>query len=390
MLPLKLALRNLLGAGIRSWLNIFVLSLAYVAIIWHQGMLEGWNRQARQDTIQWEIGGGQIRHIQYDPYDPFTLDSANAPLPGSFREAVSRSEMVPVLVWPGTAYFNGNMLGVLLKGIPAGQKIVALPTDSLRSDTELPAVILGQQMASLLGVTEGDFITLRWRNRFGAMDARDFRVAFIFATQVPTVDAGQIWLDLDTLYGMLGAEKIATYLVCRPGYTVTELPPGWLFYSPDALLSDLDEIIRQKSVGGMVFYGLLLALAFLAIFDTQVLNIFRRRKEIGTLIALGMPRSMVIFQFTLEGALHAILAALLAAVYGIPLLAWQAKMGIAMPKGSQNYGLAIGERIFPYYSVGLVVLTVFLVCVTAFLVSYLPARKISGIQPTEALRGRVR
>ena len=32
-------------------------------------------------------------------------------------------------------------------------------------------------------------------------------------------------------------------------------------------------------------YGLLLNIALLAIFDTQVLSIFRRQKEIGTYIA---------------------------------------------------------------------------------------------------------
>ena len=48
MLIFKLAYRNLAGAGLRTWLNAFVLSLAYVIIIWHSGILEGWNREARR------------------------------------------------------------------------------------------------------------------------------------------------------------------------------------------------------------------------------------------------------------------------------------------------------------------------------------------------------
>ena len=33
MLIIKLAFRNIVGAGLRTWLNVFVLSLAFVIII---------------------------------------------------------------------------------------------------------------------------------------------------------------------------------------------------------------------------------------------------------------------------------------------------------------------------------------------------------------------
>ena len=42
MIAPKLAYRNLMGAKLRTWLNIIVLSMAYVIIIWQQGFLDGW------------------------------------------------------------------------------------------------------------------------------------------------------------------------------------------------------------------------------------------------------------------------------------------------------------------------------------------------------------
>ena len=98
----------------------------------------------------------------------------------------------------------------------------------------------------------------------------------------------------------------------------------------------------MKSSGGIVLYIILMSLAMLAIFDTQVLSIFRRQKEIGTYIALGMTRSQVVGLFTLEGSLNSVLAALLAAVYGIPLLALQAAKGISFAGTGKSYGLVIG------------------------------------------------
>jgi ABC-type antimicrobial peptide transport system permease subunit len=127
----------------------------------------------------------------------------------------------------------------------------------------------------------------------------------------------------------------------------------------------------------------------LAIFDTQVLSIFRRQKEIGTYIALGMTRSQVVGLFTIEGSLNSLLAALLAAVYGIPLLALQASRGLSFVGASKDYGLVVADKIFPVYSIGLVATTIILIMITTTIVSYLPSRKIAKMKPTEALRGKL-
>jgi ABC-type lipoprotein release transport system permease subunit len=149
-------------------------------------------------------------------------------------------------------------------------------------------------------------------------------------------------------------------------------------------------MIKMKNVGGYVMFFFLLALALVAIFDTQVLSIFRRQKEIGTHVALGMTQGQVIKLFTIEGAMHAVLAAVLGAIYGIPLLAWQAKAGYSMPIDStQEFGMAIAEKIYPVYSIGLIITTILIIFIVTTIVSYLPTRRISKLKPTDAIRGKM-
>jgi len=155
------------------------------------------------------------------------------------------------------------------------------------------------------------------------------------------------------------------------------------------LLVEFDRIIKQKTLGGIILYIILLSLAMLAIFDTQVLSIFRRQKEIGTHMALGMTRGQVVRLFTLEGSMHAVLAVGVAAIYGIPFLYLQAVHGFSIPLASGDYGLAIAERIFPVYGLGLIIGTILLVFLTATIVSFLPARKIARMRPTDAIRGKI-
>jgi putative ABC transport system permease protein len=59
VLILKLALRNILGAGLRTWLSVLALSLAYVAIITLQGLYDGMNDRAEQASIEAFYGDGQ-------------------------------------------------------------------------------------------------------------------------------------------------------------------------------------------------------------------------------------------------------------------------------------------------------------------------------------------
>jgi putative ABC transport system permease protein len=389
MMATKLALRNLLGAGLRTWLNVIVLSFCFLVIIWHKGFLDAWDRQAKTDMISWEIGGGQYWEKHYDPYDPFTLTDSHALVPGEFSGMISRDEITPLLVTQGTLYPSGRMQSILIRGIEPSQQILSIPSHLLDSAyTELPALI-GTSMATSTRLKKGDLVTLRWRDKNGAFDATEIKIAGIFKTNVPTVDGGQIWIPLERLRQMMLVPDEATLLVVKQPDQVRPEVSGWDFKNRAFLLEDIDKIIKTKTAGGAIVWGILLLLAMLAVFDTQVLSIFRRQKEIGTYIALGMTRGQVVSLFTAEGAFHSVLAALLGAVYGIPLLALQASKGMALPGNSKDFGIAMADRIYPVYSVGLIVTTVVVIMITTTLVSYWPSRKISKMKPTDALRGKI-
>ena len=384
----KLAARNLLGAGRRTWLNVIVLSFSFIVIIWHKGILDGWDRQARNDMINWEIGSGQFWQSSYDPYDPFSLTEAHSTIPSEFDTIVKNGHMAVILVTQGTLYPSGRIRSILIKGINPEQKVIRIPSSLFNNQKEGIPAIIGKKMATENGIRVGDAITLRWRDIHGTFDANEIKVVSIFDSNVPEIDAGQIWIPLPALQKMLNMSGEATILVSKSAEVSKIVPSGWKFKSSENLLQSITDIIKMKSAGGYVLYIILLSLAMLAIFDTQVLSIFRRQKEIGTYIALGMTRVQVVGLFTLEGSLVSVLASLLAAIYGIPLLALQASRGMSL-QGASDYGVALADKIFPFYSLGLILTTLILIIVTTTIVSFLPSRRIAKMNPTEALRGKL-
>jgi len=254
-------------------------------------------------------------------------------------------------------------------------------------ETESDLAIIGKRMASSTKLKEGDKLLIRWRDKNGTYDAREITITAIFSCDVPTVDKGQIYLSLKVLQEMMEMPNEATYLVAGKSFETKTLA-NWEFKDLKFLLSDFDKIIKAKKAGASIMEGFLLIIALIAIFDTQVLSIFRRQKEIGTYIALGMTRSQVVGIFTTEGAAHSILATLLGALYGIPLFLILNKVGISFGVG-MDMDVAMAETIYPYYSIRLIISTILLVVVSATIVSYLPSRKISRMKPTDALKGKL-
>ena len=389
MLAFKLALKNLIGAGLRTWLNVFVLSLALVMIVFQSGIIHGWDVQAKIDMTEWEVGGGEYWHNLYDPYDPLTLNDGHGTLSPELQQLYMDGQAVPVLVTQASVYPEGRLRNILLKGIDPSQNIVKLPSSMMKGDSSVINVLIGTRMANATKLNKNDLVTIRWRDASGTFDATEIKIAGIFHTNVPSIDNNQIWIPLDRLQKMTGLDSNATYIILKQGITSTPTVPGWIYKGHDVLLSEIDDIIKAKNIGGRVIFIILLSLALLAVFDTQVLSIFRREKEIGTYIALGMTRWQVVRLFTIEGAMHSIFSVVAGAIWGTPLLYLVAKYGFAMPKATEGYGLTIAEKIFPVYSLGTIITMTIIVMVTTTIVSYIPSRKIAGMKPTEALRGKV-
>ena len=385
----RLALKNLLGAGLRTWLNVLVLSFAFVAIIWTQGLYIGINDQAEQAKIEAEYAGGQYWHDKYDPFDLLSLQDAHGIIPLSLQQMIEKKQATPILMVQGAIYPNGRIQSVLIKGIDPRQTLISLPSQFLQGEREELPALIGSRMAENSGLKVGDLVTIRWRDAQGTFDARDVLIVQIMKTSVQSIDLGQIWVPLSDLQDLAQMENEATIaILARNTEAVPEIP-GWGFKNLDFLLRDIKELVQSKTVGASIMYVMLLLLAMLAIFNTQVLSIFRRKKEIGTLVALGFTKGQVIRLFTLEGAMHGLLAAGMAAIYGIPLLVYFATKGWALPDVYDSYGFALGEKLFPVYSVGLIVGTTILVFLVTSIVSFMPTRKIAKLKPTEALRGRI-
>ena len=382
-LALQLAYKNLIGAGLRTWLNVGVLALSFIIIIFFRGFLEGWFNQALEESIAWEYANGHLVNEDYDLFDPFSIQDAHGVLGDN-----ETKNLTPILIRQAAIYPQGRMLSVLLKGIDVDQTNIVLPTKNLKINSETIPAMIGKNMANAAKLQEGDQLLLRWRDKGGTFDAKNITIVKVFTTNVGTVDNGQIWIPIEKLWEMTGLKNHATLFVANENYISTDIS-GWQFQSQDDLLKDFYELMEMEKMSSFFMYMLLLSIALLAIFDTQVLSVFRRQKEIGTYVALGMTRTEVVALFTVEGTMYSIFAMIVGSIVGLPLFLYLANNGIVFPDFYQDMGIVFPKRIFLVFDFQVVSTTILLVVVAAAIVSFLPARKISKMNPVLALKGKL-
>ena len=385
----NIALKNLLGARLRTILNVFVTAFSFFIILFFLGMYDGMLQHAKNVTIDTEIAGGAYWHPEYDPLDPMSYEDAHSNLPDDIQALIDKKKAFPVLVSQASIYPGGRIMPAIMKGIPPDQGIVRMPTKALAShdDTTIP-VLIGQGMASDTKLKVGDSFTIRWLDKDHTYDADEGTIVEIMDTENFKLDMGHIWIPLKKAQVMLAMDEEATYVTHEQGILPIQNGQGWIQRDIHYLVQDMEAIIEADKPQAQFMYMILLILAAMGIFNAQVLSIFRRRKEIGTLMAIGMLRRDVIGLFTLEGGLNALLAALATLIFFGPILWYFGYYGIPLPIDYSEMGMIVAKRLVPVYTVGLVLSTTSLVSIIVLIVSYMPSRRIARMKPTDALRGQ--
>ena len=388
----KIAIKNLLGAKLRTWLNVFVTALSFFMIILFSAMYDGMREHAKQVTIDTEIAGGAYWHPEYDPLDPMTFEDAHSIIPRDLKLLVDQKKAVPVLVSQASIYPNGRIMPVIMKGITPEQNIVNMPTQMLVGHEEVTIpVLIGRGMAKDANLEVGDAFTIRWLDADRTYDADEGTVVHIMDTENFKLDMGHIWVPLKKAQTMLAMEEEATYVTYAEGLSAVKNKHDWIPRDVKYLFRDMEALIKADEPNAAIMYIILLCFAAMGIFNAQVLSIFRRGREIGTLMALGMTRTRVVGLFTLEGGLNAFLAAIMTVILFGPLLWYFGNNGIwlGVDYSDGAMGIIVEKYLIPVYSVGLVVTTTIIVSIIVLIVSYLPSRRIARMKPTDALRGKV-
>jgi putative ABC transport system permease protein len=229
---------------------------------------------------------------------------------------------------------------------------------------------VGADVAESAGIKTGDSITL-------------FGLPFIVAGVIPptgTVDDGRVFAHLHTVQQLADKGEnvnVIEIIACcedAAGGLVDELRSMF----PDARVVTITQVVdTQVAVNRLMtrlsflFFGILLVVGVASIAGTMFANVTERRREIGTLMALGASSSVISRLFLGKALLIGVAGGVLGYVSGTVL---------AVAAGPYWAGIAV--RPVP----SLAAVSVVLAAMVALVASYLPARRAALIDPCLCFR----
>ena len=278
--------------------------------------------------------------------------------------------------------------------------------DTTRDAGRLPKsgareILLGRGLMEKLGVEVGDQVNALFSTSFGSLRIATFRVSGKIESGLKMLDESTAYIPLDVAMGLLDMDgsvteivvfgkqaEVASKLQAEISQALADMSLRELAVVPWNEHSELIGFVSKAKAIYTVIYVFLVILASFVVFNTQLMVVSERTREIGMLSALGLSPESIRRLFTIEGAILAVVGSAGGALLGAVFNLWFGRVGIDLTGITQAMSseILISPRLYPTTDLGVLVYSFLLGVAVTMTAVYLPARAAGALEPTEALR----
>ncbi|HEY0019098.1 MAG TPA: FtsX-like permease family protein [Longimicrobium sp.] len=407
---LKYALRGIGRRKKESALLVLVVLVSAYVILAQAAQRRGVEMRAKRvlvESLSGEFlmyrsarGGIDVLDAQMDEMETFHADPARV---AAAAASVPGATIEPRLRFGALVSSGEESSGMYLQAVSAAQlrrlaSALEFKTGGME-DRAADGLVLSEAMAKQLGAAVGDTLVVLATNRDGYMQDDALRVTGIFRGKgiasflVPVgfipYARGEAMLNLApgetaelvvSLPAQMAGDREAAVRRAAEAIAPSLRVAEWNKTAP--LFSAILSVWRGS---GAITQTVFCALSFLLLLNVVLMKVHHRRKEVGTLLALGYGRGWVTSLVAVEY--------LLVTWIGFALAAWMV-FGLAMafgrsgiPIGSEAMQAAyMGSKIYPRLLLADVVQVLAMFSVVALLAATLPVLRFRSVEPSRLLR----
>lgn len=401
----KMAWRNMWRNWRRTAIALTAIVLGLILLLLLNGVIQGSDQGIYGNAVRLYGGNVQVHAPGY------RLKVSRMPLLplADAGAVVAAAQADPLVVMAAQRINTGGLvstregsLGVKITAIqPSVEGPHSLQAENISAgrfllDEDTDAVLIGQGLATELGVTAGDRLTLVGRSKQETMRQRTMTVVGVYDLGMAEAEKGMVYITLpeaQSLYNLRDQVTEVAILLQKVGQEATVMPalaaalPGYEVDSWTTLHPEIAETIATKGVYTTIIGLVVLGIASIGILNLMLMAVFERTREMGVLAALGMKGRQVMWLFLLEGVLIGAVGAVLGCAAGYGLVALLGQIGIDFGFASDmgEVTALMGTRLYPVVSPANVVLSGLAVMIIAATASFYPAWQASRKEPATAL-----
>ncbi len=263
-------------------------------------------------------------------------------------------------------------------------------------------LIVGSGLAKELNVKVGDLLLVQTRSRRGVTDVREYEISGILNTSNPMINSNALFISLAEAQEILeapgAASEIDLHVKGKPRDTDRlnglgakirkDYGDSFETYTWYDLNSGLFEIAGQKQSIGYLIALIVIVIALVGIVNTMLLSIYERIPELGTMRAMGFTKGNIRWMMLMEGSFIGFLGGLFGVLMGLAVVTYMTEVGIDLTSmmGDFKMPMPMDLRFRGEYNFDYMAFTFFLGWAISTLITLIPTRKATKIEPSEALR----
>ena len=382
MYELFIALRHLTSRRRQTIFSVLAVGLAVMLLVWSQALMVGFTDEMYSKTVD------RMAHVTVEPQEDEDYIHLYRKLTEDIRKIDGVVGVSPVLAGPATFEYKDKNKNVVMQGIQvdAHDSVLHINDDIVEGsfrDLEVSSnsVVVGDALAEKLDVDIGDTIDAS----FPEANPAALKVVGIYDSGTP-LDETLAITSQSTAQGFLDVSNVVNSILVRVddreraqaiseeidamGYPAS----GWKETNPEII-----QTLKLEGTSNAITLVLIIIIASFGIVSTLFMAVMEKTKEIGMLMAMGVPRRSIMMIFVMESGI----LGLLGAVLGVALGA-----GLAIQMGSYDYGMEVmaGITTIPFVvrlqDAVIIVLFTFLLNLIA---GIYPASRASKLDPVEAI-----
>jgi lipoprotein-releasing system permease protein len=301
--------------------------------------------------------------------------------------------VAPLVVGSAVMSVGSKELPVEMRGIEPMVQDIVTPMRAWivrGSLTDLNAagdgVMVGQQLADLLGVTIGDNVTCASARGVPV----SMRVVVLFSSGITALDKGRVYVASRLAQTILGRGDAIDRIEIRlanpdDAPAITARIEALFGYDGESWqttnASMLSVFVQQNLITGLMIGAVLMVGGF-GILSIQIMIVVEKRRDIALLKSVGYSSRNVLTIFLVEGIVVAVVGAILGSIGGHFLL-----LGMRQIKSVSGMGFN-KPSTFAIYEAPIVYVLAFVFSISVgLLASFVPAWRASRVEPVDVLRG---
>jgi putative ABC transport system permease protein len=401
----KFAANNVTANKKRTMITLAVIIIGLCSINIGKGLMDGLQKESELGVTQGRTGEIQIHKQGYFDASEFSMLNYSIDNASRLQDELKRIEGVEDVA--GRIQFGG----LLAKGDETAVVVFCRAADIVNEVKVCPRIkeniiegrfltkddangaVVASGLKKGIGANVGDLIIVVANTKDGFQNAVELEVVGIIEEKAAQANARLVYLPIGKAQELLYMDNEVTEIVIKASEN-SKL---------DALSERLNQLIQSKGLQSdtwkdvatffvdimkkqnvvvfvlcLIFYIIVIA----SITNTMMLTLFERKKEIGTLMAIGIKAKDVTLLIVMESTIIGVIGSLLGVLLSAIIILILSKVGWTRSLPQTNTLVTI----YPFINAPFMLLSLVLGVLSSIVASIYPARKVLQVNPIDALR----